>query len=88
MDLANAISREDKWWQSMAKKHSLDMNEAMYNVSFGSQEIIGASKQPQAPKSAPQQEIRKRERPPEVSGLVSPAELEAMRKMQAEHGGE
>lgn len=85
--LSDAITKEDKWWQSMSKKLNLNHGDTLYTVSFTSQEVVGTPKQ-RAPQPQAQEEIKKRERPPEISGLISPAELEAMKKMQAEAGGE
>jgi hypothetical protein len=39
--LSNSIIQEDRWWQKMAKKFDLDVQNNVYSINHTTQEIIG-----------------------------------------------
>lgn len=80
--LASAIIEEDKWWQKIVKKHGLNNSGYMYSIDHGTREIVVVPKPDKNQKSISNVEkVRVRERAPELNKLVTPEELEAMRKM-------
>jgi hypothetical protein len=82
VQLASEIIKEEKWWKKMAKKHNLDISNYAYSINHNTMEIVGIPRPNNKIQPVPNQEqVRVRERAPELSKLVTPEELEAMRKM-------
>ncbi len=85
--LAADIIQEDRWWNQIARKYSLDPASYAYSINHQNKEIVGnlrpiQTQAPQQPvqKQPAQPEITVRERTPEMNKLVSQDELEAMRQ--------
>ncbi len=80
--LAADIIQEDRWWNQIARKYSLDPASYAYSINHQNKEIVGNLRpiQTQAPQQPAQPEITVRERTPEMNKLVSQDELEAMRQ--------
>lgn len=86
--LASAIIKEDKWWKKIAKKYNLDVNNDIHSIDHLNQALVAVPN----PKAKPvqevkqqQEEIKVRPRPPEMTGLISQDELEAMKKLRGEN---
>lgn len=86
LQLAKVNLREDKWWKDASEKYNFDLQSKSIGVDYKDQTInVGQvadepKEQAQATLRKGEEVIKKRERPPELNGLISPEEIKAMQE--------